>query len=141
MPDEREEDAAGAQASARSMRRSALKARLNQILLDRAMSQSDLARESGVPRGLISSYCRGTAWPTAANLRKITLALGFRDVRAWLPEAGEALEDAETAPSFEARTVASSPGLMWVRMNRIVSIRTVEEIVEALKRDKLREQE
>lgn len=50
--------------------------RLRALMNARNMSQSDLARASGIQRSNISSYVRGLTYPTPLFLKKLAEALG-----------------------------------------------------------------
>jgi len=67
--------------------------RLYRLMLKRGMTQSDLARESGLSRGNISTYVRGTSLPKGLFLQKIADALSV-ELDELLPEG----KHAETSP-------------------------------------------
>ena len=49
--------------------------RINELLYDRGLTPTDLWRESGVDRGMMSMYTRGKRVPSLYNLIKIAQAL------------------------------------------------------------------
>lgn len=50
--------------------------RVYKLMLDKNLTQSDLARKAGLERNRISSYVRGVALPTGLYLKKLADALG-----------------------------------------------------------------
>jgi len=52
--------------------------RVYKMMLDRGMTQSELARKADLERNRISSYVRGVALPTGLSLKKLADALGVK---------------------------------------------------------------
>ena len=52
--------------------------RVYKMMLNKGMTQSDLARAAGLERNRISSYVRGVALPTGLSLTKLASALGVK---------------------------------------------------------------
>lgn len=115
--------------SNRDLAKLALSRRLSKILQDRDMNQSDLARAADLPRELISTYMRGRSWPTPLSLKRITRALGFKEVEDWLPDVMAAQVEDEN-PSLDMRALQGHPGKMWVRVNQVLPTMVAAKILQ-----------
>lgn len=102
----------------REMRRQEFGRNLWQMLLKRGMTQSDLARASGLGRDSISGYVRGRNLPEPKSAKAIADALGIT-VEELYPGAAERAIDNEL-PAFDMRAAAGHPGHAWLRINRKV---------------------
>lgn len=107
--------------------------RLYNLMLAKGWTQSELARQSGLPRDRISTYVRGVALPTPANVQALAKCLGV-EAEALLPNHTEqAIGDDN--PSFDMKTSTAAPGKAWLRVNRLVSFSTAVKIAELLEQD------
>ena len=107
--------------------------RLYNLMLAKGWHQSELARQSGLPRDRISTYIRGVAMPTPANVQALAKTLNI-EPEALLPNHVESAID-EDAPSFEMKSSTAAPGKAWLRVNRLVSFTTATKIAELLEQD------
>lgn len=107
--------------------------RLERIMLEKGMTQADLARASDLGRDSISIYIRGRSFPTPTSLQKLARALNV-EYQALLPNAIESAADAEH-PALELRQVAGHPTKAWLRVNQAVSFETAAKIVELIQAD------
>lgn len=107
--------------------------RLYNVMLAKGWHQSELARQSGLPRDSVSTYIRGKTLPTPNNLQALAKALTV-EPEALLPNHIESAID-EDEPAFEIRASAASPGKAWLRANRLVSFTTAVKIAELLEAD------
>jgi len=71
--------------------------RVYKMMLDKGLTQSELARKAGLERNRISSYVRGVALPTGLSLTKLAHALGVKPTDL-LPD--ERLEPGKAAYSI-----------------------------------------
>ena len=104
------------------------------LILKRGMSQSDLARASGLGRDSVSGYIRGKNLPDPKNAKKRATALGIT-VEELYPGAAERAMDSEL-PAVELRQAAGHPGKAWLRVNRSVSFATAAKIVALLEQER-----
>lgn len=108
--------------------------KLQQLMVERSMSQSDLARAAAkfMPdkrfnRDNISQYVRGLSFPYPMRLSAIAKALGVdpQDLRpAGVPGAGD------KAPELDFRALGD--GNVWLRVNQAVPMKVAMEIVALL---------
>lgn len=108
--------------------------RLYQLILARGWTQSELARQAGLPRDRVSAYVRGAALPTASNLNALARAFGM-EPEALLPHYAQS-HFIDEDPDFEMTASTSSPGKALLRINRIVSFETAVKIASLLNEDK-----
>lgn len=107
--------------------------RLYTLMLDRGWHQSELARRSGLPRDSISVYVRGKSLPTPQSLAALAKTFGI-PAEELLPNHIESAID-EDAPAFEMKVSPNAPLVAWVRLNRLVTVRTALQIAELLEAD------
>lgn len=108
--------------------------RVYRLMMQKGWNQSELARQSGLPRDAISTYVRGQSFPTPKNLQKLAEALDSTPADL-LPNYLESAID-EDFPSFEMKTSPSAPGTSWLRVNRLVEFKTAMAIAQLLMQDK-----
>jgi transcriptional regulator with XRE-family HTH domain len=107
--------------------------RLYNLMLAKGWHQSELARRAGLPRDRVSTYVRGAAMPTPANVDALAKALGV-DAEAILPNHLMSAID-EDAPALEIRSSPAAPGKAWLRVNRLVTLATAVRIADLLEND------
>lgn len=107
--------------------------RLYSLMLAKSWNQSELGRQSGLPRDSISTYVRGRSLPTPQNLEALAKAFGVESTEL-LPNYMEAALDADI-PSLEMKS--GDHGMSWLRVNRLVSTATAIKIVELLENDRV----
>lgn len=107
--------------------------RVYQLMLSRGWSQSELGRQSGLPRDSISVYIRGKSLPTPQSLEALARAFNV-DPSEILPNHIESAIDEDT-PSLEMKVSPNAPNQAWLRVNRLVSIKTAVKVVELLEAD------
>lgn len=103
-------------------------------MIERGWNQSELARRADVQRYSVSAYVRGLSLPGQENLVKLANAFGVAPVDL-LPNTIESAID-EDMPSIEMKVSVSSPGLAWLRVNRLVSLNTATRVIDLLENDK-----
>lgn len=104
--------------------------RLYKLMLDRGWHQSELSRQSGLPRDSISVYVRGKSFPTPTSLQALARAFGVAP-HELLPNHVESAID-EDHPAFEMKISPNAPNVAWLRLNRLVSVKTAVKIAEML---------
>jgi transcriptional regulator with XRE-family HTH domain len=102
-------------------------------MLTKGWTQSELARQSGLPRDSISVYVRGKSLPTPSSLKTLAEALDVSPEEL-LPNHVEGAIDADT-PSLEMRVSPNAPGVAWLRINRLVTTRVAVRIMDLLETD------
>ncbi len=107
--------------------------RLYRLMLSKGWTQSELSRQSGLPRDSISVYVRGVSLPTPQSLEKLASALGVA-AEELLPNHIESAID-EDHPAFELRQSPNTPNTVWLRVNRLVSMSVGLKIAELLSND------
>lgn len=107
--------------------------RLWRLMVDRGWHQSELARRSGLPRDSISVYIRGKSLPTPVSLQALARVFSM-EPHELLPNHAESAID-EDHPSLEMKVSPNAPNVAWLRVNRLVSIKTAVKIVELLEGD------
>jgi transcriptional regulator with XRE-family HTH domain len=115
---------------ARDLARQELARRLAKALQDRDMNQSDLARASGLPRELISTYVRGVSFPTPKSLRRICDALHMKPDDLVPASMGMVAQD--EVPAFAMTEIAGQRGAVWLRVNRMVPASAAAKIFAIL---------
>lgn len=108
--------------------------RLYSLMMAKGWHQSELARQSGVPRDAVSNYVRGRFAPSPKNLALLAEALNVEPSELF-PNHTEMAIDEEN-PSFEMKTSVATPGMAWVRVNRLVSTATAIKIADLLENDR-----
>lgn len=107
--------------------------RLYKLMLAKGWHQSELSRQSGLPRDSISVYVRGRSLPTPTSLKALAGALGV-SAEELLPNHIEGAID-EDMPSLEIKVSTSANNVAWIRLNRAVSMKTALKIAELLEND------
>ena len=102
-------------------------------MLERGWHQSELARQSGLPRDSISVYVRGKSLPTPTSLQALARAFGVQP-HELLPNHIESAID-EDHPAFELKVSPNNTNVAWLRVNQLVSLTTAIKIAELLKND------
>lgn len=109
--------------------------RLYNLMLARGWHQSELSRQSGLPRDSISVYVRGRSLPTPTSLQALARALGIAPEEL-LPNHLEGAID-EDNPSLEIKVSTNSRNIAWVRLNRAVTLKTALKIADLLESDEV----
>ena len=107
--------------------------RLYNLMLRKGWHQSELARQSGLPRDSISVYIRGKSLPTPVSLKQLADALDITPEEL-LPNHAESAID-EDMPSIEFKVSPNMPDRAWLRVNRLVSVRAGLEVMTILEND------
>lgn len=107
--------------------------RLYTMMLDRGWHQSELSRQSGLPRDSISVYVRGRSLPTPTSLQALARAFGVKP-QDLLPNHIEGAIDEDT-PAFEIKVSPNAPNVAWLRVNRLVSVTSAMKIMQILEGD------
>jgi len=116
-----------------SISRQAFARRLYQLMLKRGWNQSELGRQSGLPRDRISTYIRGKTTPTPQNVEALAKALNIAP-QDLLPDHVESAIDADN-PAFEMKISPNDQSVAWLRVNRLVSVKTAVKVAELLEAD------
>jgi transcriptional regulator with XRE-family HTH domain len=87
--------------SADAKEKEAFARRVYKLMLDKGLTQSDLARKAGLERNRISAYVRGNALPTGLSLKKLADALSI--------DPNDLLSDERLAPGKPAYSMMVSP--------------------------------
>jgi transcriptional regulator with XRE-family HTH domain len=107
--------------------------RLYAFMLKKRWNQSELARQAGVARDMVSRYIRGQALPTPKTLESLAEALGVspEDLYPNATMAGVT----EDEPEFEMKVSPSNSSLAYIRVNQLVSRETAAQISDILMQD------
>lgn len=121
-----------------------LRDNLAQVMIDRQLSGSEVARRSGLTRDNISRYQRGESFPMRPQLEK--LARGLRLASADLVPClfnGDFGEDPTLArkkttggppsPTFSIQASDDDPNMAWLRISRLVRIDTALAVMRLIK--------
>lgn len=104
--------------------------RLYQLMIAKGWRQSDLARQADIPKDSISTYIRGKVLPTPVSVSKLADALGVPTDNL-MPGHIESVVNVEN-PEFEIRANPGMKGTAWLRVNRLVSMKTALRIMDIL---------
>lgn len=118
--------------SPREVRRVGFAKNLSALILDANISQSDLARMTGLGRDSISGYVLGKSVPSPENAERIARALGVPLSKLQPATARVVMEPGK--PFLHVETGGSSE-TAWLQINQRVSIRTALKIAEMIKAD------
>jgi transcriptional regulator with XRE-family HTH domain len=111
--------------------------RLYDALIRKGWNQSELARATELGRDSISTYIRGTAFPTPANLQKLASALGVeRD--ALLPNSAQ-MEMDRGFPAMEIKMGHTDPSIAWLKINRMVSTSTAVKVLALIQDEDMKD--
>ena len=100
---------------------------LRQLLSDRNMTQSDLARAANLGRDSISTYCSGKTLPEPKNLLKIAHALNVT-----VAELAPNVVTAARLPKLEIRQVEGDDRV-YLQINRMVTLEQAARIFEIIR--------
>lgn len=107
--------------------------RVYKLMLEKGWRQSELARQADLPRDSISQYVRGKTFPTPLSLQKLAKALGV-EPNVLLPNHAHGAI-AEDDPEFEMKASAGDPSKVWVKVNRLMSMKAAVEVAKILDED------
>jgi transcriptional regulator with XRE-family HTH domain len=108
--------------------------RLYHAIVNKAWTQSELARRSGLTRNAVSTYVTARALPTPANLDALAKALGVA-ADELLPPVRDALAPATaTIETCSFREVEG--GQARLQVNKIVPMDTALEVIRLVNSDK-----
>jgi len=105
--------------------------RLYNFMMRKLMTQSDLARASGMGRDSISQYVRGRSVPSPKNLQKLCDALDVEpDV---LFPNYDAQANAVEQPTLEMKSIEADAENFWLSINMKVPAMKAMEVMKILK--------
>jgi transcriptional regulator with XRE-family HTH domain len=117
--------------------------KLHQLMVERGLSQSDLARriwgeridnKTGYPvaknRDRISVYLRGNSYPDPENLEKLAEALGVT-VESLAPDIVASVIDREN-PELAITAIAGRPDAVHLQVNKLVPMSVASRIMALL---------
>jgi transcriptional regulator with XRE-family HTH domain len=107
--------------------------RVYRLMIGKGWTQSELSRQSGLPRDSISVYVRGKSLPTPQSLESLAKALDTTPEEL-LPNHVESAID-EDHPSLEMKVSPNAPNVAWLRINRLVTVGAALKIMEILNDD------
>lgn len=102
--------------------------RIYKTVVDMGITQSDLARMSGLGRDSISQYIRGKSVPTPVNLNKLAKALNM-EANELYPQYESNAFGTESL-SQEMRAVPGDPDHMWLRVDMKVPTAVALEVLQ-----------
>ena len=105
--------------------------RLYNFMMLYRLSQSDLARASGLGRDSFSQYVRGRSVPSPLNLTKLAEALNV-EVDVLFPNY-DAQANASEQPTLEIKSIESDAENFWLRVNMKVPAAKALEVMNILK--------
>lgn len=120
--------------------------RLNKLMLERGMSQSDLARKvwgeievtdkhgrtanAAKNRDRISVYLKGAGFPDPKNLAKIAKALGTTSEELAPEIAGAAIE--REAPELSMVAIAGQHDKVLLRVNKLLPLEIAVQVINLI---------
>jgi len=104
--------------------------RLQHLLMERGLNQSELARRASIGRDSVSTYIRGRSFPEPKSLASIAKALGVSP-QELLPNTVASAIDSDN-PSLEIKESTGHPGKVWMRLNRLVTSAQALKIMSIL---------
>lgn len=127
---------AKAREKARELVKKAFARRLYKLMVEKNMTQSEVARRAGVKRGLMSTWYNAVSLPSPLNLANLANVLDVSPEEL-LPEQDRATaEGPGLAEKPPALSVQSQPdGTIMLRVNRSVKPDTAVEVMKLLAAD------
>jgi len=107
--------------------------RLQKLMLDRGLNQSELARRSDIGRDSVSTYIRGRSFPEPKSLNNMAKTLGLSP-HELLPNTVASAIDSDN-PSLEIKESTGHPGQVWMRLNRLVTSAQALKIMTILQQE------
>lgn len=124
----------GDELTPRSLSKQEFAARLYNLMVSRGWNQSELSRQAGVARDNVSRYIRAVSLPTPQALEGLARAFNLSPAEL-LPNVAISAID-EDQPAFEMKSSVNSPGVVMLRINRLVSMSSAVKIAEIIQNDK-----
>jgi transcriptional regulator with XRE-family HTH domain len=104
--------------------------KMRQLMAQKGMTQSDLARASGLGRDMISHYMRGVRYPGVGSLAKLARALGVKpgelDPEIGIPE----VEDEQFWSEIKQRK--DDPLHVLLRVQRVATMKQALAVMAIL---------
>ena len=107
--------------------------RLYKLMIEAGMNQSELAKAAKLSRNQISTYVRGTSFPTALSLKAIARVLKV-DPDILLPNHMMSAVD-DDLPMFAMTVSTADPKRAWLRINHMVLVETANKMKALLDAD------
>lgn len=104
--------------------------RFRKAMAEKGVRQIQVAEGTDIGRDSISGYARGRVLPEGDRLKKICDFLGTTPEKL-IPHYGVDERTAELMPALEIKQ-AEQAGMVWVRINQIVSLEQVSRIMAIL---------
>lgn len=104
--------------------------RFRKAMADKGVRQIDVANATDIGRDSISGYTRGRVLPDNDRLKQICDYLGTTPDKL-IPHYGVDQQTVELMPALEIKQ-AEAEGMVWVRINQIVSLEQVSRIMAIL---------
>ena len=104
--------------------------RLYNLMIEKKLNQSGLARLADLGRDSISQYVRGRSVPTPQNLQKLAKALGLEPEILFPNYAAAAAMQEE--PTFQVKAVDGSTSEMWLVVNMKVPVEKAMKVMAIL---------
>lgn len=108
--------------------------RFRKAMADKGVRQIDVANATDIGRDSISGYTRGRVLPDGDRLKQICDFLGTTPEKL-VPHYGVDERTADLMPALEIKQ-AEAEGMVWVRINQIVSLDQVSRIMAILQTKK-----
>jgi transcriptional regulator with XRE-family HTH domain len=92
--------------------------RIHKLMLAKGWTQADLSRHSELTKDSISTYIRGKVAPTPLSCQKLARALGVSPDEFATNPIAQAIAESRTL--FDMRESEDEPGMVHIRMDRLV---------------------
>lgn len=130
----REEDDSGGVVPPKMAIRLEFGRRFRKAMLDRGVKQIEVAEGTDIGRDSISGYARGRVMPDHDRLQVLAKFLRV-EPKDLVPHYGVDERQVDLMPALEIKQ-AEAAGMVWLRINQVVSLEQVSRIMDVLNNKK-----
>jgi transcriptional regulator with XRE-family HTH domain len=124
---------AGNYGTAKASSRKEFGRRLQNFILKRGWTQSDLARETGIGKDSISGYVRGRSIPSPLKVLRIAEALEVRPEDLSINTSHDPVR--QESSSLQLTVAQGDPSRAWLTIDRELSFSTAAAIIKLIESD------